>query len=54
MGWIKQCSLPKVPQIVANGQVLNNINKMFDKMHEQFTKSASTPVLSGFIDGFPQ
>ena len=53
-GWIKQCSLPKVPQIVDNGQVLNDLDKMFNRMHEQFAQSASTPVLTDLIDGLPQ
>ena len=53
-GWIKQCALPKVPQIVTNGQVLNDLSQMFDKMHDQFAHLASTPAESGFVDGLPQ
>ena len=53
-GWIKQRSLPKVPQIVANGQVLNDLDQMFDKMHEQFMQSATTPAISDVIDELPQ
>ena len=53
-GWIKQRVLPKVPQIVDDGQVLNDLDHMFDKMHAQFAQSASTPAQSDFIDGLPQ
>ena len=53
-GWIKQQPLPKVPQIVLNGQVLNDLDQMFDKMHEQFAQSAMTPTMSDFVDNLPQ
>ena len=52
--WIKQRALPKVPQITDNGQVLNDLDKMFDKMHEQFAQSAAMPTDSDFVDGLPQ
>ena len=52
--WIKQRSLPKVPQITNNGAVLNNLDKMFDKLHAQFMQTASTPAESQFIDELPQ
>ena len=53
-GWIKQRQMPKVPQIVDNGRVLNDISQMFDKMHQQFTQSAALPVEASFLDTFPQ
>ena len=52
--WIKQRQMPKVPQLVDNGVVLNNIDHMFDKMHQQFAQSATTPTASDFVDSLPQ
>ena len=46
--------MPKVPQLVDNGKVLNNISKMFDKMHQQFAQSAATPSASDFVKSLPQ
>ena len=38
--WIKQRVLPKVPQIVDNGKVLNDLTQMFNKMHTHFQLSS--------------
>ena len=46
--------MPKVPQIVDNGKVLNNISQMFDKMHTHFVQSAAIPSASDFVDSLPQ
>ena len=53
-GWIKQRSMPKIPQIRDNNAVLNDLDQMFDKMHAQFAQSASTPAESNFIKELPQ
>ena len=52
-GWIKQRAMPKVPQIVHNGEVLNDIDRMFNTMHNHFALSASMPIESDFIDSLP-
>ena len=52
--WIKQQALPKVPQIMDDGKVLNDLDKMFDKMHDQFSQSASIPAESNFIESLRQ
>ena len=52
--WIKQRALPKVPQISIDGIVLNDLDHMFDQLHNQFAQSASTPSTSTFIDELPQ
>ena len=52
--WIKQHQMPKVPQIVHDGRVLNDITQMFDKMHQQFAQSAALPVASDFVESLPQ
>ena len=46
--------MPKVPQLVDNGKVLNDIMQMFDKMHQQFAQSAATPSASDFVESLPQ
>ena len=43
--WIKQRTLPKVPQIVVDGQVINNLEQMFEKMHDQFAQTAAIPTI---------
>ena len=52
--WIKQRTMPKVPQIKNNGQVVNSLDLLFDKMHEQFAQSALLPAATDFIKGLPQ
>ena len=52
--WIKQCTLPKVLQIMDNGQVLNDLDQMFSKMHNHFAQSAATPAESDFVNVLPQ
>lgn len=52
--WIKQCAIPKVPQIEVDGQVINSLDTFFDKMHKQFAQSASMPAMMDFIDSLPQ
>ena len=53
-GWIKQRQMPKVPQIVDNGRVLNDISHMFDKMHQQFAQTAALPGDRDYLDKFTQ
>ena len=52
--WIKQCAMPKVPQIESNGRVVNSLDTLFHKMHEQFAQSMSTPAATYFIEQLPQ
>ena len=52
--WIKQRQMPKVPQLVDNGKVVNDISQMFDKMHQQFAQTAALPVKSSYLETLPQ
>ena len=52
--WIKQRALPKVPQVVVDGLVINDLGQMFEQMHLQFAKSAAIPANSAFVDTLPQ
>ena len=52
--WIKQRQMPKVPQLVENGKVLNDISQMFNKMHQQFAQTAALPVKTDSVNTLPQ
>ena len=52
--WIKQRALPKVPQVVVDGFIINDLDQMFEQMHSQFVQSAAIPANSAFVDMLPQ
>ena len=54
-GWIKQCALPKVPQLVnTDNKHIVNLDELFFTFHSHFDKASSSAYDPSFVDQFPQ